>query len=203
MSTSALQEELLSKGHSLASPEKKEYSSDSSVEESSDIKATHEGSPPPRPPFLRPGTSSYLQEQIMNATTARMPLNRSTSGVPGPPTLMRTASGRPVDPNWRQSITIQDREVVRTRIETSYRNQCLSYDDLLNTLMIIDEELLFLSTPSRLDYFKQSLQFEKRIVDKKAILAEKRKNTIESSDDDSSGSSSKGQEPDRKKTKMT
>jgi hypothetical protein len=40
----------------------------------------------------------------------------------------------------------------------------------METVMAIEEELMYLSAPSRLDYFKSGLQFDGRVANKKKQL---------------------------------
>ena len=43
-----------------------------------------------------------------------------------------------------------------------------TFEDLIDTCAAIDEELMFTAAPSRLDYFKSGVYFEKRVADKVA-----------------------------------
>ncbi|KAJ1445417.1 hypothetical protein M885DRAFT_549983 [Pelagophyceae sp. CCMP2097] len=52
-------------------------------------------------------------------------------------------------------------------IKCAYKKTCRTYDDLLNSLTMVDEELLHISAPSRLDYFKQGCLFEARVHEKR------------------------------------
>lgn len=56
---------------------------------------------------------------------------------------------------------------MRDKIRSAYQNACSSYDDLLTTVVAIEEELLHISAPSRLDYFKSGCQFDKRVHEKR------------------------------------
>jgi hypothetical protein len=47
-----------------------------------------------------------------------------------------------------------------------YTKRAPTYEELLVTCSAIEEELLFAAAPSRLDYFKSGVQFEKRIKEK-------------------------------------
>ena len=87
---------------------------------------------------------------------------------------------------WRKFLTVEERQGVRLKIKAAYKSSCTSYDDLLDTVMAIEEELLHISAPSRLDYFKSGCQFDKRVQDKRKQIAV---------DDDSSSTS------DRKRSK--
>jgi len=56
---------------------------------------------------------------------------------------------------------------MRDKIRMAYQNACNSYEDLLTTVVAIEEELLHISAPSRLDYFKSGCQFDKRVHEKR------------------------------------
>lgn len=77
---------------------------------------------------------------------------------------------------WRRFLTVEERQGVRQKIKQAYKNACKSYEELLTTVVAIEEELLHISAPSRLDYFKSGCQFDKRV-------AEKRKQFSSTSDD--------------------
>jgi len=66
---------------------------------------------------------------------------------------------------------------MRDKIRTAYRNACTSYDDLLTTVVAIEEELLHISAPSRLDYFKSGCQFDKRVHEKRKQFGANHTNT--------------------------
>mmetsp|Transcript_1025 Transcript_1025/g.1789 ORF Transcript_1025/g.1789 Transcript_1025/m.1789 type:complete len:98 (+) Transcript_1025:418-711(+) len=57
-------------------------------------------------------------------------------------------------------------------MSSAYENRNLSYDELLETCCAIEEELVFASAPSRLDYFKTGMQFDKRVAEKRKQLTE-------------------------------
>jgi hypothetical protein len=80
-----------------------------------------------------------------------------------------TSSGsRNVD--WRTYLTVEERLAVRGRINEAYLASCTTYEQLMETVMAIEEELMYLSAPSRLDYFKSGLQFDGRVANKKKQL---------------------------------
>ena len=61
---------------------------------------------------------------------------------------------------------MEERKFIRDKVKAAYKRKALSYDDLLDTCSAIEEELLFGIAPSRLDYFKSGVQFEKRVAEK-------------------------------------
>lgn len=67
-------------------------------------------------------------------------------------------------------LTIEERQAVRSKIRDAYASRCNSYEDLLQVACAIEEELLHISAPSRLDYFKSGFEFENRVKLKKDQL---------------------------------
>jgi hypothetical protein len=67
-------------------------------------------------------------------------------------------------------LTIEERLAVRGRINEAYVTSCTTYEQLMETVMAIEEELMYLSAPSRLDYFKSGLQFDGRVMNKRKQL---------------------------------
>mmetsp|Transcript_9731 Transcript_9731/g.33088 ORF Transcript_9731/g.33088 Transcript_9731/m.33088 type:complete len:171 (-) Transcript_9731:27-539(-) len=99
------------------------------------------------------------------------PLMRTTSGGAGiiPAPLVRQASTR-VDAAWFRHTSIEERSTVRSKIREAYATKCHSMEELLETCAALQEELLFLSAPTRLDYFKQGLHWDQRVVEKRKQL---------------------------------
>eukprot|EP00631_Chrysoreinhardia_giraudii_P000396 CAMPEP_0197421922 /NCGR_PEP_ID=MMETSP1170-20131217/12121_1 /TAXON_ID=54406 /ORGANISM="Sarcinochrysis sp, Strain CCMP770" /LENGTH=206 /DNA_ID=CAMNT_0042949213 /DNA_START=57 /DNA_END=677 /DNA_ORIENTATION=- len=107
---------------------------------------------------------------------ADAPANGAAKAPPPPPALMSrqssltrlgsTSTGQR-DYEWRRFLTVEERQGVRAKIRQAYKNACTSYDDLLTTCVAIEEELLHISAPSRLDYFKSGCQFDKRVAEKR------------------------------------
>lgn len=75
---------------------------------------------------------------------------------------------RPVE--WSRQITVEERQYIRERIKTAYKRKAPTYEELLDVACSIEEELVFGSAPSRLDYFKCGVQYEKRVTEKQAQL---------------------------------
>jgi hypothetical protein len=75
----------------------------------------------------------------------------------------------PVD--WARQITADERRYIRDKIKAAYmKKMANSFEDLLETCAAIEEELVFSSAPSRLDYFKSGVQFEKRVAEKRCEM---------------------------------
>ena len=93
-----------------------------------------------------------------------IPLSRAGSAPArhgGSPLRARPAA-TPAPLEWRRFLTVEERTNVRAKIKAAYAAQCTSYEDLLEAAVAIEEELLHMSAPSRLDYFKASVQFDRR-----------------------------------------
>ena len=111
--------------------------------------------------------------RLLQQETAQSKTNRS----PAPPPLLNRASsmnssarlgnGQARDYEWRRFLTVEERQAMRDKIRSAYMNACTTYDDLLKTVVAIEEELLHISAPSRLDYFKSGCQFDKRVHEKR------------------------------------
>eukprot|EP00611_Tribonema_gayanum_P029961 TRINITY_DN818_c0_g1_i1.p1 TRINITY_DN818_c0_g1~~TRINITY_DN818_c0_g1_i1.p1 ORF type:complete len:224 (+),score=80.52 TRINITY_DN818_c0_g1_i1:81-674(+) len=69
--------------------------------------------------------------------------------------------------DWHVWLTIEDRTEIRRKIASAYRDACRAdFEQLLETAAAIEEEWLFASAPSRLDYFKTGVQYDKRVTEK-------------------------------------
>mmetsp|Transcript_24935 Transcript_24935/g.76910 ORF Transcript_24935/g.76910 Transcript_24935/m.76910 type:complete len:174 (-) Transcript_24935:63-584(-) len=102
-----------------------------------------------------------------------IPLSRAGSAPArhgGSPLRARPAA-TPAPLEWRRFLTVEERTNVRAKIKAAYAAQCTSYEDLLEAAVAIEEELLHMSAPSRLDYFKASVQFDRRVREKRKQLA--------------------------------
>ena len=95
--------------------------------------------------------------------------NESNSiGLTLKPLIYPDVRKAPVD--WTRLITIEERKGIRDRIKSAYQRKAPTYEELLDVCSAIEEEFLFTSVPSRLDYFKSGVQFEKRVVEKQSAL---------------------------------
>lgn len=100
--------------------------------------------------------------------------NASATPSLSAPVLVRQSSSagtRAHQYDWHLFLTIEERQAVRQKIKQAYQATCPSYEELLETVIAIEEELLHISTPHKLDYFKSACQYEKRVVDKRKQLA--------------------------------
>ena len=87
------------------------------------------------------------------ARAASMPLQRQRNGAAAKPPL-----------EWRRFLTVEERTGVRSKLRAAYADQCKTYEELLDTVTAIEEELLHMAAPSRLDYFKAGVQFDRRVA---------------------------------------
>ena len=70
--------------------------------------------------------------------------------------------------DWARCISLEERKYIRDRIRSAYlRKMNNNFEEILETCCAVEEELLFSSALSRLDYFKSGVQFEKRINEKR------------------------------------
>ncbi|KAF0690902.1 Aste57867_17765 [Aphanomyces stellatus] len=72
--------------------------------------------------------------------------------------------------DWRMYLTIEERQAVRAKIHDAYTSTCKTYEELLQAASAIEEELLHIAAPSRLDYFKSGFEFENRVKLKREQL---------------------------------
>jgi len=94
------------------------------------------------------------------------------------PGLVRSSSsGRPhfSGGDWRINVAIEERTAVRDKITDAYRKNCSSYDELLRLCVAIDEELIFSGCNSRMEYFKNAVQWNNRLLVKSKQLSGKLK----------------------------
>lgn len=99
--------------------------------------------------------------------------------------------------DWHLFLTIEERQTVRNKIKEAYQQRCPNYEELLEvrksiwkvahawgpchlfsvllvgvqTCVAIEEELLYMFVPSRLDYFKSGMQYDKRVQEKRKQLS--------------------------------
>ncbi len=72
--------------------------------------------------------------------------------------------------HWRHLLTIEERQAVRFKIREACTNECKTYEELLEVFTALNEELLYMTVPSRVDYFKSSYEFRGRIMYKRKQL---------------------------------
>ena len=86
----------------------------------------------------------------------------------GPILLGRARSSVPVE--WQSLTKVSERDLVRKKLESAYRENCGSFEELLETVCSIHEELLLATAPSRLDYFKAACDFPAKVSMKRRQL---------------------------------
>lgn len=131
------------------------------------------------PQMMRSATSSGAYNRSTANQNFRGSSGLSTLGAGGggvastnvnASTASRSVSQSPTMQDWRMYLTIEERQAVRSKIRDAYTSRCSSYEDLLQVACAIEEELLHISAPSRLDYFKSGFEFENRVKLKKDQL---------------------------------
>ncbi|TMW56931.1 hypothetical protein Poli38472_002856 [Pythium oligandrum] len=135
------------------------------------------------PQMLRAVTSSGVFNRPVsnlgnNTNNARMGASLSGSSIGGGaggattavPTATRSVTQSSTMSDWRMYLTIEERQAVRSKIRDAYSSRCTTYEDLLQVACAIEEELLHIAAPSRLDYFKSGFEFENRVKLKKDQL---------------------------------
>ena len=85
--------------------------------------------------------------------------------------LQRQRNARQAAAQGAASSQVEERTGVRSKLRAAYADQCKTYEELLDTVTAIEEELLHMAAPSRLDYFKAGVQFDRRVADKRKQLA--------------------------------
>lgn len=87
------------------------------------------------------------------------------------PCAVGRSLGMPAPAEWRTFLTVEDRVSVRAQIKAAYLASCTTFEELLTTAVAIEEELLHIGAPSRLDYFKNGFEFDSRVKLKRKQLA--------------------------------
>lgn len=103
-----------------------------------------------------------------------MSRNQSTDSacsILSPPLLSRQTSNNRANNEWVKQVTLEERCFIKDKIKAAYRKKASTYEDLLDICAAIDEELLFVNAPSRLDYFKSGTQFDRKVTDKAAQMS--------------------------------
>jgi len=97
-----------------------------------------------------------------------------TSGFPHDHTKPSTAiqsMSRDKSSDWHLYLSVEERQLIRSKIKSSYASRTKTYEELLETCTAIEEEMLYMFAPSRLDYFKNGMQFDKRVVEKRRQIS--------------------------------
>jgi hypothetical protein len=71
---------------------------------------------------------------------------------------------------WAKSVNADERKNIREKIKAAYLKKAPTYEALLEICSAIEEEFLFAEAPSRLDYIKSGVQFERRVANKICCL---------------------------------
>ena len=74
-------------------------------------------------------------------------------------------------PDWRSSVSIEEREVARKRIASAFRKAELSKENLIEVVAALEEELVLRSCPSRLAYVHEAAGYSKKIQKTHEMLA--------------------------------
>lgn len=123
--------------------------------------------PPPRPPSSAP---QFLPIPALRASvsyTAGVPLHRQVAATATAQQYKEGGTGTSSGGEWRAALTEEERGEVRQKILAALKRQTKTYDDVLKLAMALQEEALYAGAPSRLDYIKNSLQIDRRLVEAK------------------------------------
>jgi hypothetical protein len=66
--------------------------------------------------------------------------------------------------DWCRLITLEERRYIREKIKAAYQSKTKTFEELLELSCAIEEEFVFASAPSRLDYFKSGTSTFKSII---------------------------------------
>eukprot|EP01083_Nonionella_stella_P041366 112154_1 len=95
---------------------------------------------------------------------------------PSPPAAQHQQHApAPFPADWRSFVAIEERQSVRTKLRAAYSRQCRTLEEMIEVAAAVGEELLYCSAPSRLDYFKSSIDWENRLQIKKKLLERHRR----------------------------
>ncbi|KDO31431.1 hypothetical protein SPRG_04046 [Saprolegnia parasitica CBS 223.65] len=123
------------------------------------------------PPMTRAVTASaaYNRQPPISSRMSTAPVNPQLSAAAPSRSQLPSSSGPPPQ-DWRMYLTIEERQAVRSKIQDAYTSTCKTYEELLQAASAIEEELLHIAAPSRLDYFKSGFEFENRVKLKREQL---------------------------------
>jgi hypothetical protein len=68
--------------------------------------------------------------------------------------------------DWTKSVNNDERKNICEKLKAVYRKKAPTYEALLEICSAIEEEFLLSEAPSRLDYIKSGVQFERRVANK-------------------------------------
>ena len=128
--------------------------------------------PASSPSFSRANslTSGPSSSQSTAPIFARQLTNITANSRP-PPLVSTTSISAMGGPDWRTAVSIEDRLAQRTKIHDAYAKVCgESYEQLLNVVVAVEEELVFASAVGRMEYFRSGIDWEGRLRTKKGQL---------------------------------
>ncbi|EQC26024.1 hypothetical protein SDRG_16126 [Saprolegnia diclina VS20] len=123
-----------------------------------------------KPQYVDPTSPTAVwrarRHEELAAGYGRSPDEAARPYAPEPPTLY---APRP-DPSssmyyadWRQESSGHERASSRRRVEHALRSHARSYDELLLIISAIDEELLHMSSNSKMQYFDSAMDFQRTL----------------------------------------
>jgi hypothetical protein len=84
--------------------------------------------------------------------------------------LPSTNSGMFNSSEWRTGVAIEERINIRRKLREAYAKHCPTFEQLLDTVVAVDEELLFSCSTNRIDYLKAGIDWDTRIQLKRQQL---------------------------------
>ena len=140
-----------------------------------------QSNPPPLLQQMSLGLSNLLPPSIprANSLTSGPSSSQPSNSAPllarqlttsRPPPLLQVPSIPGPNSDWRSNVTIEERLSQRTAIHEAYTRHCPSYAALLETVVAVEEELVFAAAAGRLDYLRSGIDWEGRLRMKKSQL---------------------------------
>jgi len=105
--------------------------------------------------------------------TAGVPLHRQLTAVTAAQQRKEVDAGIRSGGEWRVPLTDTERRKVRQNIQGAFKRQTTSYEEVLELAVALQEEALHAWAPSRLDYIKNAVQFDRRLVEAKKNTGER------------------------------
>ncbi len=69
-----------------------------------------------------------------------------------------------------ENVTFDDRKIIREKMKAAYKKKSATFDELLELCASVEEEQIYQSAPSKLDYYKNGIHCVKRIFEKKSEI---------------------------------
>ena len=136
--------------------------------------STAQESPLRLPPSLSRAGSSTLSDAAAGlpmpslrqsvSYTHGVPINRQQLALQQQQQQQQGQQQQQQQDEWRASLTAEERAGMRKHIHEAFTKHAQSFDDVLELAIALQEEALYALSASRLDYIKDSVQFEKRLV---------------------------------------